>query len=54
MTSSLMVASSIGQFETEREFRRQICKTGATCTHADSWSRAKEIYQYDLTKTEFL
>ncbi len=28
MTSSLMVASSIGQFETEREFRRQICKTG--------------------------
>src|SRR5882724_6081620 len=28
MTSSLMAASSIGQFETEREFRRQICKTG--------------------------
>ena len=28
MTSSLMAARSIGQFETERELRRQICKTG--------------------------
>jgi L-fuculose-phosphate aldolase len=28
MAKGLMVASEIGQFEMEREFRRQICKTG--------------------------